>query len=214
MPAALTWNTPGLIWSGGALWNGVAGSNPAKTKMKAVIDYSNYADGDLPGVAQRIHDMMTANAATFATPAVTMTDLAALISTYNTAFGAKASHATLDTQNFNDARTALEDALGQLGNYVNLKANGDAGIVGQSGCPSYDTVHTPPDTSPPAAPTNLRLKQATLSGSFGVLYKPSRSPSVVLAHWCNNSSLRRALLTLARMSVALAVQTKGLGALL
>src|SRR5205814_6570634 len=57
----------------------------------------------------------------------------------------------------NDAHRALavaidlETALGNLGNYVNIIADGDPAILVQSGFLSYGTDHTP-DTTPPGAP--------------------------------------------------------------
>ena len=63
-----------------------------------------------------------------------------------------------------------------LGNYVNSVAKGDPVTVEKSGFPSYETTRTP-DTSPPAAPTNLRLRQGDLSGGILARYKPDRQQS-------------------------------------
>lgn len=143
---------------------------------KAIIDFSDYTDGNLGPTAQHIHDAMTTNAATFTTPPVTMPALATLISTYATKLAARASRSTADRIAFNTARTGLEDALGKLGGYVNAIANGDPAIVEASGFPAYDTAH-PADTSPPAAPTNLRVTLGDLSGSINVRYRSARQPS-------------------------------------
>lgn len=177
MPSPLTWDTPGLNWDSGALWDGVTAS---KTKhmsnTKAIIDFSGYNAPELGPIAQTIHDKMTANAATFATPPITMTALQTLVTTYDTKLVARASRATADILAFNEARTELEDALAVLGNYVNGVAKGDPMIVEKSGFPSYDTSKTV-DPSPPAAPTDLRLRQGDLSGTIVARYRPDRQPS-------------------------------------
>jgi hypothetical protein len=177
MPAALTWDQPGLTWDS-ATWDGVAAPPPRKTmnNTKAIIDFNDYTAPELGPVAHNIHDKMTLNVATFATPAVTMTALDALITTYDDTLVARASRAKADILAFNEAREALEESLGVLGNYVNGIAKGDPIIVEQSGFPSYETTRTQ-DTSPPEAPTNLRLRQGDVSGSLVARYKADRTPS-------------------------------------
>ncbi len=48
----------------------------------------------------------------------------------------------------------------------------------KSGFPSYETTGRSPDTAPPAAPTNLFLRQGDLSGSFVARYRPDRQRSM------------------------------------
>ncbi|MFN0079179.1 MAG: hypothetical protein ACKVY0_22170 [Prosthecobacter sp.] len=177
MPTALTWDQPGLTWDS-ATWDGVVAAPPRKTMnyTKAIIDFSGYTSPELGPDAHTIHDKMTTNAATFANPTVTMTALATLITTFDTALINRASGAKADVLALSDARDALEEALGVLGNYVNGIAKGDPLIVEQSGFPSYETTRTA-DTSPPAAPTNLRLRQGSLSGAIVARYKPDRQQS-------------------------------------
>ena len=126
MATPLTWNAPGLTWNQpGATWNGVAARPPHMSKTKAIVDFSGYAAGDLAPVAQNIHDEMTAHAATFGTPPVTMIALQALIDDFNEKLAAKESRATADIIAFNVARHELEEALFELGNHVNNVAKGD-----------------------------------------------------------------------------------------
>lgn len=182
MPTPLTWNKPGLKWNApGATWNGTAPDPTTKrTKampnIKAIIDFSNYTAAELGPVAQHIHDEMTEHAATFPSLPVTMVALQTLIDDYTAALAARASRASADVIAFNVARNELEHALGELGGYVNLKAKGDATMVSESGFPSYDTARTA-DTSPPAAPTDLRLRHGDVSGSIVARYKTERQPS-------------------------------------
>jgi hypothetical protein len=179
MPEPLRWNTPGLKWSSGLKWNGTTASTPKRKPMsttKAIIDFSRYSAADLGPVATHIHTEMTANAATFPDPPVTLTALGTLITTYSVKLAARASRATADILAFNTARDALESALAKLGGYVNAVADGDPAIVGEGGFPSYDSARSV-DTSPPAAPTNVRLSHGDLSGSINVRYRTERQPS-------------------------------------
>ena len=177
MPAALTWDSPSLTWDSGATWDGVGASKPKKmSNIKAIIDFSGYTAAELSPIAQTIHDKMTTNAVTFASPPVTMAALQTLATAYDTKLVARASRATADIIAFNSARAALEDALGGLGNYANSIAKGDAVMVEKSGFPSYDTSKTV-DPSPPAAPTDLRLRHGDLTGSILARYRPERHPN-------------------------------------
>lgn len=181
MLVPLTWDTPGLTWDSGATWDSFL-PDPTQPKRKAmnttkaVIDFSRFSAAELGPVAHTIHDKMTANAAVFATPAVAMTALQTQIDDYDTKLVARASRASTDILAFNSVRSDLEDTLGVLGNYVNGIAVGDPVIVDQSGFPSYTTLRTP-DTSPPAAPTDLRLNQGGLTGSMVARHKPDRQGS-------------------------------------
>ncbi len=176
MPSPLTWDSPNLTW-GSANWDAMS---PTRKKsmnhIKAIINFDGYTAAELGPVAQTIHDKMTLNAATFAAPPVTMAALQALITTYDQKLVARASRASADVIAFNMAREALEDALGVLGNYINVVAKGDPMIVDKSGAPSYDTAR-PADTSPPGPPTALRLRQSEASGGFLARFKPERQPS-------------------------------------
>lgn len=143
---------------------------------KAIIDFNSYTGPELSPVAHTIHDKMLTNAATFATPTVALATLDTQTTDYDAKLAARASRAKADVLAFNEARNVLEESLGVLGGYVNGVAKGEAMIVEQSGFPSYVTTRTP-DTSPPAAPSNLRLRQGDLSGSLVARYKPDRQPS-------------------------------------
>ena len=184
MAKPLTWDSPGLKFDEpGLTWDGVeAGKKPMST-IKAIIDFSGFTAADLGPKAQTIHDKMTTNSATFPALPLTMAALATLLGTFNTKLAAKASKATADFITFNIARHELEGALSALGGYVNTVAKGDATIVDKSGFPSYDTVH-PADTSVPAAPANLRLRQGDLSGQVVARCHPARQKSMNEAQSC------------------------------
>ncbi len=148
------------------------------SKVKAVVDFSGYDRNELAPIAQMIHDKMLANVATF--PAtdvpVAMTALATVIADYMAKLAARASNASSDVLAFNMARTELEGDLAELGHYVNMVAKGDPVIVDKSGFPSYSTERVV-DRSPPAAPTNVRLRHGELSGSVLIRCTPARAKS-------------------------------------
>ncbi|MEY2563247.1 MAG: hypothetical protein QOH88_1440 [Verrucomicrobiota bacterium] len=144
---------------------------------KAIIDFSGYTGPDLFPVAQKIHDDTTTNGATFTAPPTTMPALQTLIDIFEDKLQKKASKAEADLIAFNVARNDLETALGNLGNYVNIVADGDPAIVVKSGFPSYETTHVP-DTNPPAAPQNLVVRQGDLSGTIVARYRPDRQRSI------------------------------------
>ena len=150
---------------------------------KAIIDFGTYTAAKLIPVAQTIHDQMTANAATFTSPSITMVALAALLTTYEQKLAARASNASADVLAYQAARAALEGALHDLGIYVNFIAKGDAAIVEKSGFPSYTVGSgaTPGPSSIPAAPQDVKLRLGDLSGSVIARFKPDRQNSFNVA---------------------------------
>lgn len=177
MPAPLLWDQPSLFWDSSAAWDGETGAKKrAMNTTKAIIDFSGYTAAELSPAAQAIHDQMTLNAATFPTPPVSMTTLQTQITDYDQKLVARASRATADVIAFNEAREVLEESLGTLGNHVNVVAKGDPMVVEKSGFPSYDTAHAP-DTSPPEAPADLKLRHGDVGGAVVARYKPDRPAS-------------------------------------
>lgn len=120
---------------------------------------------------------MSENAATFPAPPVSMAALEILITACAESLAARASRGKADVIAFQVARQALERALRSLGMYVNSVAKGEAMIVEMSGFPYYSTSRTV-DTSPPAAPQDLRLSHGVLSGTIKLRYKPAKEKSV------------------------------------
>lgn len=143
---------------------------------RASVDFTRSTAVELPVAAQTILEQMTANTATFPAPPVSMAQLGALIADYATCLAARASRAKADVLALTLARQALLAALGQLGNYVNLIAQGDPILVQQSGFPSYGTARSP-DTSPPAAPDNVRLSHGVRRGEIIARYNTARPAS-------------------------------------
>ncbi len=177
MPELNTWDQPGLAYDAGVTWDSLASRiRRAMNTTKAIIDFSGYIAAELKNAAQLIHDKMVENVATFASPPVSMAAFLALIADYDAKLLARANGGKDEVVAFNDARAALEEPLTVLGNYVNSIAKGVAAIVVLSGFPSYETGHGP-DTSAPAAPTDLRLRHGDESGGIVARYKASRERS-------------------------------------
>ena len=153
-------------------------------KTKAIIDFSGYAAADLAPVARAIYKGLSDNAAVFTSLPVTLVAFLAHIAAFEEKLADKASNSTADTIAFNIARHDLEGDLSELGGYVNSLAKGDPTIVSQSAFPSYDTAGRTPDTSPPAAPSNLVLRPGDLSGSFVARYRPDRDRSINEVQTC------------------------------
>ena len=147
------------------------------SKIKASTDFTHHLDTALCPAARIIHDKMSENAATFPAPPLSMEALDTLIATCAEKLFARASRGKAEVIAFQVARQALERALRSLGMYVNSVAKGDAMIVEKSGFPHYSTSR-PVNTSPPAAPQNLRLSRGILSGVIKALYKPAKAKSV------------------------------------
>ena len=152
------------------------------SKTKAIIDFSGYTAANLAPAAQAIHDAMTGNA-TFPAPPVAMATLQTKIHDFSDALAAKASRATADVIAFNVVRHDLEGLLSELGVYVNQVAKGDPVIVVASAFPSFDTARVP-DTSPPAAPADVTLRQGDLSGSLVSRCHPARDRSINEVQTC------------------------------
>ena len=90
---------------------------------KAVVDFSREADGDLGGIATAIYNLMlVTNAATYTGAPFTAPAFLALKKAFGDALGEALKGGTDRTNSKNAARAVLEDALSQLGTFVNLKS--------------------------------------------------------------------------------------------
>jgi hypothetical protein len=151
---------------------------------KAVVDFSREADGDLQAPSKKIHDDMDANAATFPSLPLTLAAFLTFIGNYVTALG-NALKGGSDRINLkNDARTALENALYELGTYVNLVAKGDQTIVDQSGFPSYTTDRVQSTGGVTFIPQNVRWEDGTVGGEEILRWKGDGTKSMYEAQTC------------------------------
>lgn len=143
------------------------------SKIKAVIDFTDYPASELATLAGVIHEGFVRHADLFTEPPVTPETLGTVVADYRQKLVARTSRASADVLALRQARSALEQALRRLGYYVNTLAGGRADVVEKSGFPSFSTARTR-DLSPPGAPTDLRLRHLPLSGSILARYRPTR----------------------------------------
>ncbi len=143
------------------------------SKIKVIIDFTDYTTNELLALARTIHERFAQHADIFPDSMVPVEALGVLVEDYAQKIMDRQTGASADVLALKQARTALEWALRGLGTYVNTVARGQALIVEKSGFPSFATARTR-DFSPPAAPTNLRLRHLTLPGSVLARYVPPR----------------------------------------
>jgi hypothetical protein len=150
---------------------------------KAIIDFSSYPGAALLPAAQNIQSQLVENAALFPELPSAAAPFATLIDVFEQALFKKSSRATSDHIAFEVARTDLEGALGDNGSYVNIVAKGNPMTVSASGYPSYETGKTA-DTSAPAAPIDVVVRQSVISGSFIARFRPMRRRSLTEGQTC------------------------------
>jgi hypothetical protein len=122
-------------------------------------------DGDLTAPANQVHKhMLVINAASFPSPPFVAAAFLGLISTWETALADSLKGGSDRTTLKNNARAALEDALFQLGTFVNLKAQGDQAMVDLSGFPSYTTERVQSTGGVTFIPQNVRWDDGTVAG--------------------------------------------------
>lgn len=84
---------------------------------KAIVDFSDHADGDLSAPAHKVHDTTLLNAATFPNLPITMAQLFTDTDSWDKKLADSLKGGTDRTTLKNDARAILEDDLFQLGTY-------------------------------------------------------------------------------------------------
>ncbi len=152
---------------------------------KAVVDFSRELDGDLDGIATAVHkQMLVANAATFTGPPFTAVAFKALIDAWDEALADSLKGGTDRTTVKRNARVALEDALAQLGSFVNLKALGDQVTIDLSGFPSYTTDRVQSHSGVTFIPQNVRWEDGTVSGQEILRWKGDGSRSMYEVQTC------------------------------
>ncbi|MFZ4592301.1 MAG: hypothetical protein ACOYN6_14970 [Ignavibacteria bacterium] len=103
-------------------------------KQKAIIDFSKVKDNDLTEVAQVIWTKLTGNP-DFTTPIPPLSSLKSAIDDYSGALITSKDGTKQDTAIKNANRAALLEILTDLGNYVNMTADGDLVRLEGSGYP-------------------------------------------------------------------------------
>ena len=138
---------------------------------KVVINYTNLYNAQLGVLAKTAHENFTANATTFPSPPQAMVDFLDQITDFESKLVQRQSRAIQDVAAMKVARLAMLQALRQLANYANSVAEGQLEIVMLTGMPFYSTQRNS-YPSPPAAPTNLRLRRGNGPGSLVLRFTP------------------------------------------
>ena len=120
------YDSPGLTYGSGVLYDDTAPPQPSRlmAKIKVKLNLDSKSDANLLTFAQAHATAMTGNA-NFTTPLPAATAFTTVLTAYQTALGSFNSAqaaAKLATQAKDTARLALESALTQRGNYVELTA--------------------------------------------------------------------------------------------
>jgi hypothetical protein len=151
---------------------------------KARIDYSRDPDGNLAGPSREIHDKLTLNAATFPALPLTMAAFLAIIADWELRLGDSLKGGSDRTTLKTNARAALEDALYQLGTYVNLIAQGDKATIDLSGFESYSTARSQSGGGVTFVPQNVRWEDGTTSGAAILRWKGDGKGSMYEGQTC------------------------------
>src|SRR5438067_8130639 len=152
---------------------------------KAVVDFSKYQDGELAGPSNNIHQqMLVDNAATFPGAPFTAAAFFALINAWTGALGESLKGGTDRTTLKNNARAALENALFQLGTFVNLKAQGDQATIDLSGFPSYTTARVQIGGGVTFIPQNVGWEDGTVAGQAVLRWKGDGSHAMYEVQTC------------------------------
>lgn len=171
-----TWDEPMLFFDSGLSWDGNPNPEPIKhimSKFKAYVSFNQLSNADLQVQAGSVKDQMTANAATFDDPPVTMADFAAQNTSFSAALLERTTRAAAAVVALRTQRASMLASLRLLGNYVNNVAQGSEAVLVLSGFPYYNTQRAPIDV-PPLPPANLRLSRGTASGMVIVRCTPAR----------------------------------------
>lgn len=141
-------------------------------KVKVKLNLKDKSDSDLLTFAQQHVTAMTSNA-NFTTPLPAATAFASVLTAYSTALGNAntAQQAAKQATTVKDAaRDALESALTQRGNYVELTAAGNPAIVESAG---FSVKAAAGATAAPEPVANLSITAGDNAGELDLQWDPA-----------------------------------------
>jgi hypothetical protein len=165
------YDTPGLTYDSGVLYDAVSPPLPTKRMAKVKLNLREKSDSDVMTFAQQHVTAMTGNA-NFATPLPAATAFAPVLTAYQTALAAfnTAQQAAKQATTVKDAaRAALELALTQRGNYVDLIAAGNAAVIESSG---FSVKASSVPAGVPGQVQNLSLTAGDHDGELNAQWDP------------------------------------------
>jgi len=157
-------------------------------KQKAIISFLHVRDNDLTEIAQLVHDKMFSNP-DFPNPIPTLADFFTAIQFYSDALIKSKDGTKKDTAFKNAKRKILVKMLSNLGNYVNITADGDLSKLDGSGFPLTKVpepvgILKPPkfiEVSEGKNPCSVNFKIALVrraSGYIVLFYTPKEDGSI------------------------------------
>jgi hypothetical protein len=168
-------DTPGLLYDGGATYDGSAAPQPKGNKMaKAKLGLSTLNPQETIELTTQIVTMMTGNA-NFTTPNPTLAAITTQKNTTSTSIAAydtskAGTEAALVTRDANV--TTLKNLLTQLVGYVENVSGGDAAKIESAGMSVRASTAAP--VGPVTQVLELVLSQGDFEGTLDVVWKPVR----------------------------------------
>jgi hypothetical protein len=200
-----TYDSPGLTYDSGILYDDLVLPQPIRRmpKIKVKLNLDARSDADLLTFAQAHVTAITGNAS-FTTPLPAPTGFATTLTAYQTALGnfntAQAA-AKQATQVKDTARLALESALTQRGNYVELTAASAADPVAVIESAGFSARSAASASQVPDPVGNLSITAGDNAGELDLQWDPAQgaksyevhvSPDPVTAtSWASHTSVTK-----------------------
>ena len=162
----------GVTYDSGLTYDEAVPTIPSKRMAKVKLNLKDKTDSDLVTFAQQHITALTSNA-TFAAPMPAAPAFLTLFTAFQTALGAcvTAQQAAKQATTLKDnARGALETALNQRGNYVELTAAGDAAKIQSAG---FDVKGTGAPVGVPGTVMNLFITAGDSAGELDLQWDPT-----------------------------------------
>ena len=156
----------GSLYDSGERYDAVP-ANRTKRMAKVKLNLDGLTDAELASLGTLHTTKMTGNA-TFPSPVPNAAGLAAVLTAFTTKQGEVAAAELALAQLYSEkeaARDALELALSQRGNYVEMTSGGDAALIQSAG---FDVQAAPTPTTSLARPENVSASTGDDSGEIDV----------------------------------------------
>ena len=180
------YDSPGLTYDSGVLYDDLVPPQPIRrmAKIKVKLDLRSKSDSDLLTFAQA-HVAAIASNANFTTPLPATTAFATTLTAYQTALGnfntAQAA-AKQATQVKDTARLALESALTQRGNYVELTAATAPDPVAVVESAGFSTRSAASASQLPDTVGNLSITAGDNAGELDLQWDPAQGAKAYEVH--------------------------------
>ena len=180
------YDSPGLTYDSGVLYDDLVPPQPIRrmAKIKVKLNLDARSDADLLTFAQAHVTAITGNAS-FTTPLPAPTGFATTLTAYQTALGnfntAQAA-AKQATQVKDTARLALESALTQRGNYVELTAAGAADPVAVIESAGFSARSAASASQVPDPVGNLSITAGDNAGELDLQWDPAQGAKSYEVH--------------------------------